>query len=456
MPRSLLVPAVALVVGCHRLEPLTSVERCVCTVPSIEWTTEEPGVSWVEYGLDESYGTVTPVVEQASTEHAFSLLGLPPLSEVYYRAVTEIDGVEWSEEGIVSTCGIPSDLPDFDVTVELPDDYASDRYVLGTAFGVQPVVFVLDRRGNWMWYRRVEPDKNPIELAFEQGTGHLLFNSFLTDHGEDDSNVTRVSFDCELAENIDTPLAHHAFTQLPDGSMAYVAIDVRDGIDLGDGRGEVSVVGDAIWLIPADGGEHRLIWNSFDDWRDIERTGSWDSGFYPQGFDWTHANALHYSEERDSYLLSLRNFDTILEIASDGGFPLYEYGGTHGFGFAPDSRPFEYQHDPDWTADGTLLMISTPSDTRETVAIEYQVDAKNRLLVEVWSHGDGLGHFAQVQGSARDLANGSRMVNFGSLGLAQEVTQDNEVVWELSARAGAAFGNTITFDDMYDPLGLGE
>ncbi len=293
-------------IACHEFEGSAYTAECASMMPVIEWSSDDAGTSWVEYGLDEDYGNTTLETTEPTRDHQHFLIGMPPLSEVFFRTVTEVEGKERWTEGSLVTGGVPSDLPDFDVTVELPEDHDSDPYVLGTAFGGQPVVFVVDRRGNWLWYKRIEPDKNPIELAFEPGTGNVLFNSFLTDHGEDDSNVTRASFDCTVTEDIDTPQGHHAFTLVPDGGMAYVAIDVRD-YDMDDGLGEMSVVGDAIWVIPPDGGEHELLWSTWDDWRPPEKTEGWDSSFYPQGADWTHANSLHYDEKRDTYLLSLRN-----------------------------------------------------------------------------------------------------------------------------------------------------
>ncbi len=443
--------ALALSGCCHDFlgswDGTATLEECAGMVPVIEWSSEDAGTSWVEFGLDEDYGMVTPTSDEPSTSHSHHLLGMPPLSEVFFRAYTEVDGKQRWASGSVVTEGVPPELPDFRITVPLPEDYDSDPYILGTAFGGQPVVFAMDRRGNWLWYRMVDGDKNPIELAFDPSTGDVLFNSFLTDHGEDDSNVTRASFDCEEDEDIDTPLGHHAFTVLPDGSIAYIAIEVQD-YDIGDAEGSVPWVGDAIQIV----GEDEPIWSTWE-WREPEKVDGWDGTFYPQGHDWTHANALHYSQERDSYLLSLRNYDMILEVAGDGSQVLHEYGGDFGYAFDEGSRAFNYQHDPDWTADGTLLMISTDVDTDETTAVEYEVDHDAQLLREVWSHGDGEGFSVLIQGTARDLPNGNRLVNLGSEGVIREVTYEGEVVWEMSALAGSAVGNTIPFPDMYDPLG---
>ncbi len=447
----LALAALAALAGCgDDFEVTISTEACVGTTPRLSWTTNKPGVSWVEYGFDESLGLSTPISTEEGTEHSFTLLGTPPLTEVHYRAITEVGGKQREASGVTATAGLPADLPDFQVTVYDPELASPEPWVLGTAFGTIPAVYAVDREGNWVWYRRVSPEKNPIELAFEQSTGDVLFNSFLTDHGEDDSTVTRISFDCSTDEDVHTPLGHHAFTQLPDGSLAYLAIDVRDAEV--DGLGEVSVVGDSVEVLTPEGEQYTL-WSGWDLYEPAWHDG-WDSAFYPQGGDWTHANALHYSAERDSLLMSFRNLRTIveLEFQDDGSVEVgRQFGGEGGYGFAEGTREFNYQHDPNFTEGGTILMITTDEED-ETTAVEYEIDDDQELLTEIWSHGDGEGLYVLVQGTARELSNGNRMVNFGSSGLVREVTPDGDVAWEMSALAGAAFGNTVPFDDLYDPL----
>jgi hypothetical protein len=424
----------------------------VNTLVHLEWTTDSDAVSWVEYGIDGEYDLVTPM-DEGGTEHHFALLGTPGLSEVSYRAISEIDGKQKVAKGKLDTLGVPAAYPDFIVNTYDPERASADEYVLGTAFGgPQPCVYLIDREGNWLWYTGVEEEKNPIEINFERGSNNILYNSFLIDHGEDDSKVTRVSFDGLVHEDIRTPLGHHAFTELSDGSIAYLAIDVRDYDMDGDGE-EVPVVGDAIVIVPADGGEPYPFWSVWDEgfsyepaWHD-----RWDSAFYPQGGDWTHANSLHYYEATDTFLVSFRNLDMIAEIDATSGEVLREFGGLHGYQLTEGSRSFNYQHDVGWTAEGNLLMITTDDEINETTAVEYAVDDGAQTLDEVWSHGDGERIYVLVQGTARDLENGNRLVNFGSAGLIREVTLEGDVVWELEARAGYAFGNSVPFTDLWNP-----
>ncbi len=453
MHRSLpIVLLPALMSACTPFEHEAYINEDVNTLVHVDWATDADAESWVEYGFSRGDYTMSTPVDEGGTDHAFTLLGTPPLTEVFYRAVSLIDGKEKDVTGTIETGGVPSDLPDFVINVNDSAKTSDDAYILGTSFGNVPCVYLIDREGNWLWYRRVSPLKNPIEINFERGSNNVLFNSFLIDHSEDDSNVTRVSIDGFTDEDIDTPYGHHAFTELPDGSIAYLAIEVQD-YDVG-GQGKlVPVVGDSIVIVPADGGEPYTFWSVWDDsfehdpaWHD-----RWDSGFYPQGGDWTHANSLHYYDETDTFLVSFRNLDMIAEIDATTGDVLREFGGESGYQLTEGSRSFNYQHDVSWTADGNLLMITTDDDIKETTAVEYAVDDDARSLDEIWSHGDGEGIYVLVQGTARDLSNGNRLINFGSSGIVREVTIDNEVVWEMEVLAGAAFGNTVPFVDLWQP-----
>ncbi len=57
---------------------------------TLNWTTNRPSDSRVEYGLDESYGTVTPLFPELSTEHSMTVEGLL-FGETYHFRAWSID-----------------------------------------------------------------------------------------------------------------------------------------------------------------------------------------------------------------------------------------------------------------------------------------------------------------------------------------------------------------------------
>jgi hypothetical protein len=162
--------------------------------------------------------------------------------------------------------------------------------------------------------------------------------------------------------------------------------------------------------------------------------------------DWTHANSLSYRESDGSYLISLGNLDTLIEVDRATG-ELLDTINADTYTFTQGSAKFNYQHDAKWTDDNTLLMTTTAGGT---FGVEYQVDQEAGTVDQIWSHGEGESVFAIVLGEVDDLPNGNRFVSFGMGGLVQEITETGEVVWELQARQAVdRFASVRFFDDFY-------
>ena len=87
---------------------------------------------------------------------------------------------------------------------------------------------------------------------------------------------------------IETPLGHHVFTELPDGTITYIALDRRTP-EYGQ------VCGDALIEIAPDGSR-----TSTQHGANIPLYESdfFHADFYPQGRDWTHTNFVEYFPEK--------------------------------------------------------------------------------------------------------------------------------------------------------------
>jgi len=434
--------------ACHRddFEVEVTVDDAVPSIVHLAWSTDVPGRSWVEYAGPEDETMSTPVVDDGATEHAATLLGLPFLQECEWRAVTEVDGDELWAGGTVETGGMPSAFPDLRL-VSWDEDRASDERFFAGTYLDSVGLFAIDREGQYRWFHEFGRFLLPDFDLSQDGT--LLFSSYSIDRTVDLGEIHEVSWDGSVSVDRRLVLGHHSFAELPDGTIAYVAVDIRDWYDPIEGA-LVPVVGDRISILPADGGDPWTFFSTWD-WRDPQVHDRWNDGFYEDlGADWTHANAVRYDEQTDSYLLSLRNMDTVLEIDGSTAQVLREFGRS-GYTFGSGSFEFSFQHDPNWTPERTLLMLSTDEEVKQTWAVEYLVDPDARVLREVWRHGDDESIYAQYQGGVRILSNGNRLVNFGSAGVLQEVTEDGDVVWEVRGGTGAAFGATRAFESFYDP-----
>ncbi|MBN1336504.1 MAG: aryl-sulfate sulfotransferase [Deltaproteobacteria bacterium] len=432
--------------GSDDFEVEATVDPDVPSIVRLTWSTDQPGRSWVEFASPGEDVQRTPAGPDGLTEHEVVLLGLPFLAEAEWRAVTEVDGRALEASGTVETGGMPATFPDVRQTAWEVHETAPERFFAGT-FLASSGLFVFDREAGYRWFHTFDGHQLPEFEISHQGT--LLFNSFLTDHTVDSGELHEISWDGEIDDERPLVMGHHSFFEMPSGDIAYVAADVRDWYDP-TLEETISVVGDQIRILPADGGESWAFFSTWD-WSEPKRHDRWNSGFYGElGGDWTHANSVRYHESTDTFLLSLRNLDTILEIDGTTAEVLRAFGHL-GYGFGPGSTPFSFQHDPRWTVDGTLLLLTTDERQRMSMAVEYEVDDTEQLLREVWRYQDADGVYAQHQGGVRVLSNGNRIVNFGSAGVLQEVTRDGDVVWEIRGGTGAGFGATESFSSFYTP-----
>ncbi len=432
-----------------------NLDEDVPTVVSLQWTSIHAGSSWVEYGGEGLETTSTPTTTTTATDHEHLLLGIPPYQDVWYRAITLVDGVEHVREGEVRTGGLPPELPDMTVTVDQPELRSEESYLLGTMFGLVPGIFAVDRAGNWNWFHLLESDVMPVERE-RDGDG-FLFNTFAADYTQDDSGVHRMAFADQQTWSEPTELGHHAFTQMPNGALAWLTLDVRDWLGP---DGEIhSVVGDAVVVLDEDGEEH-VVFSTWD-WIEPVITEYWEEDLYGLGKDWSHANTLRWDDERGTLLLSFRNLETVVELWLDqnrwDAQPILQLGGVAGSEMLDDGdiyrlegrHGFDYLHNPGFTDTGTFMAMVEQDG--ETHAVEWALDHGNRALRELDSYGDGEALRTMFLGMVTELDNGNLLLTYSSEGLVREVTPDGVVAWELQASVGAAFGHTLLFDSYYEP-----
>ena len=154
-------------------------------------------------------------------------------------------------------------------------------------------------------------------------------------------------------------------------------------------------------------------------------------------------------------LWSLPYHDTVVEVDRDSGDVLRvfgEIGATHITD--PANALFDFQHYPNYTPDGTLLVSMHIEGTDDQQrAREYVVDDGTFTLTEVWSYGEGVDEYAYYSGEAYRLANGNTLMNYGTGGAAREVTADKEVVWDIEFPDRHLNGHLTLIDDLYALLG---
>lgn len=412
----------------------------------VDWATDQAGLSWVEYGTDTSYGSSTPVRQEEGGEHHATLLGLPPLSQVFYKVVHEVDGIQHEETGTIETGNIPADFPNLETTVFDAERLSPEPYLLGVATGMSGILFTIDREGQGRWYLQNDPTLVPTSdvlqsVTFTAQGDKVLYGAYSTNLGVVDAVLFTSTLDKSETEAIPAPNAHHEAISLPDGATSWLSYDIRPW---SDGHMEWNVMGDAIVEMGPDGVQ-RTVFSTWD-WRTPDVHSRWNQA--QAGYaDWTHANNLVYNAQNDTYLLSLGYVSTILEIDRLTGQVLREFG-RYGMPVEAGSVPFNFQHAANWTDQGTLLMASYNGDLSEIFAVEYAITESNELK-EVWSYGIGVGLRSFAGGQATRMDNGNTLFGAGTAGVIREITPDGAVVWETWSDMGQAFCKMTPFWDFY-------
>lgn len=402
------------------------------TLLIVSWEQLAPATVWVEYEVDPGEWRTTPAQDVGAGEMSQVLLGIPYEHSVTFRVANDFgQGAVYSESFEDNTHLIPDDLP-LPTTVE--GDAAGWDPEMNYVFmslgkdGGRYHTFVIDRQGRVVWAR-----KNPANTVSlhprisHDGTQLLVDESTfwsLFDGGEA-SVVRRMYIDGTVVDAVSTPGLHHPFTDLPDGSLAWAAMDGLDEI---------------IYHLDTDGTLNEVF-------RCQEYIRSKGSQRY------CGSNTLWYDASTDHFLYSLYSIETMIEVDRSTGEVVRHFGHLDGgWSFSPEESIFWWQHGGYYTEAGTLLVSSRGEDNdTETVIREYALREDTQTLEEIWSFGEGEGIYGDVMGEAHRLPGGNTLHNMGSAVQLREVTPDGQVVWDIVWEE-QTMGRSTPVEDLYDLL----
>ncbi len=375
------------------------------------WTQSGPAQVHVEYAFDEGEWLSSPSRELEAGPQEQLLVGIPFDTSARWKVVVEGEGPVASGDRI--TTGPLPTVPLPDVTVSDPSAWAPEHKWLLTSInqksggwtGGDDWTFIMDRKGRMVWAQRA-PRQHWTLFAQVSVTGdHLLWDQATYwanfDEGHD-SKVHRTYLD-EPIDTIPTPGLHHAFVELPDGTLLWGS--------QAHGGGEA--------LVQKAPGENReeVLWTCAEDW---------------PGAGNCESNGIYYDPATDRVLYSFYTNNSIVEVDRATGESVWWAGMvTGGYTFDPPESQFLWQHGISWTDTGTLLVSSEHEgpDGWGTWLLEYEVDHTNGVLREVWSNDSGV--YAETNGQAWRLPNGHTLHIVGAASVIREVDADGAAVWEV-------------------------
>jgi hypothetical protein len=228
--------------------------------------------------------------------------------------------------------------------------------------------------------------------------------------------------------SVTLPDAHHAFGLKSDGSVSFIATDKRawDTFDL--------VAGDAIRHLDGDS----VITDTWNVWDVLEPVpaSNWDSPYYSDAEDWTHANGLDLDPADDTALVTFTNIDALALIDLSTGVLLEGSELLGGSWTTAPGEAFDFPHDVH-RLDAETLLLTTNSDG-ETLAAEYSL--VEGIWARTWAYGSTEPVSTNAGGAAQRLENGNTLIGWGRSAFVEEVTRDGEPVWVASFLRNPALG----------------
>jgi hypothetical protein len=293
----------------------------------------------------------------------------------------------------------------------------------------------MDRRGRIVWYYADPSTSATSSFQRIARDGEYIWIEKRSYLGGGEQSVVKTTLDGEYFEEISVPGLSDSIDVTDDGSLLYDANDELRELDTS--------------------GAVRSIWSC--------------RAHFGPGFE-CYSNTVNYYAPEDTVLLSFPYENTVVEIDRGSGRLVRQFGNrARSYTFAPpqssppDAWAFAFQHFPNRTATGTLLVSThAPGCGSEVVPgpyrhgfVEFEIDDESKTLVERWRYTGGP-EWPRAKGMAIRLSNGNTLVNYGTGGVIREVTPGGRTVFGVKFdvpfgddRFNKMVGHNVLIDDLY-------
>jgi hypothetical protein len=382
----------------------------------------------------------------AAGEHRDVVLGVPGETPVTVRIISKQAGMEYATQDYQGTTdAVPSGMPEVEVLAYDPNLASPDRWLFGAVedsdgacnnnscyYHTTFWLYIMDRQGRVVWYY-ADPASNATS-SFQRiaRDGEYIWIEKRPFGGGSQRGVLKMTLDWEYFEEIPVPNLADCIDVTDDGSLLY---------DTTGQNGQLREMTRA--------GQVRDIWSC--------------RAHFGQGFA-CYSNTVNWNPLNDTVLMSFPEERTVVEIDRESGALVGQYGEASGsYDFSPSSWGFGFQHFPNITADGTLILSSHMpgyEETRNPVAgqhafMEFTIDRQNQTLIEKWIYNDGP-EWAMYKGMAIRLPNGNTLGNYGTGGVIREITPDKQTAFHVKfdVEGGNDFfnkmvGHNVLINDLY-------
>jgi hypothetical protein len=388
------------------------------TILIVSWTqTIEAESTWLEFTFENDEVLTSRPRPGTAGAHEDVVLGVPAETDVTIRIVSRDAGTDYATRDYMGRTGtLPAGLPRPEVIAYDPARASPERYMFAAVedslggCGAPCYnqwthwIYIMDRQGRMVWYYADGASSSTTFCQRVARDGDYVWIPKRPFGGVGSAGVVKMTLDGKHFEEIPLPISD-CIDVTDDGSVLF---DTTAGVlSERDRLGSVR----QIWSCPAHFGP----------------------AFY------CYSNTVNWSAASNTIFLSFPEENTVVEIDRASGSLVAQYGDAPGsYAFSPATWKFEYQHFPNLTPEGTLIVSSHlpgHSDTYQPVAgqhafVEFAVDRSSRTLIERWVYTSGP-EWPMYKGMAVRLANGNTLANYGSGGTIREITPDKQTVFHV-------------------------
>ncbi len=393
--------------------------------------------AWVEYGLGGEFGLQAPLDLDAELPWEVELLGMKPGVEYQARIAVELDGESFSGRAHTVTTGLaPADLPN--LVLERGEGESFEGFLVTSVVGNSTAAVILDQDGDYVWWSQPDGLDMVGRTVLSRDRSELI-SMELNPNGDQAGAFARISLDGtqEAVQGVDW--MHHDFHEHEDGTIAFLAKDPQS-------VGGATVKGASIQELGPDG-EITTVWSIWDD---PDRIPYDEAGGQMAG-EWPHANALAYLPDEDAYLIGFLFLDAIARVDRASGTLDWVMGGAYSdFTTASGSTDlFERTHHMNWLDGNLLVFVNGSAQGGESYALEVAVDEDRFEVEPVWEYWADPAMSCVSLGDVDRLDSGNTLITYSYNGVIQEVTEQGELVWSLSASAGGVITYVTPVEDLY-------
>ena len=416
-------------------------------IPSVvtaSWTTREPSLCSVDFGVPgETIGHCC-VGHEPSLEHRTVMVGIQPGSDGSMVITAEAGDASYrSDEQFFTTGLLPVELPELSVLGD-GTDLAWEGYTLVPLLGdLASWVTVIDAEGVFVWAYEAGAGVHRIHIA-PDGSG-LYYNEHSqnpdVDFPDVSESIHHVSWEGEKLWTLRAGEApHHDFLVLDSQRFLTFGSSVL-GWDFG--QGEVLLQGDTIMEIDLEGG-YSILWDVFDHLDpDIVPSTVTEVGPHTGDvLDWSHGNYLSYDGDADAYLAVLRHLDAVVSVDISDGELLWSLAQGWGDYQSVGGEPLlSWPHSVERTDEGLVVFNQTyggGGDCSHAATISLDGASGDAEPVGEYTTEDCL--HVEYLGSTHPVPNGNSHVVFSQAGLMDELSPEGQRLRRLQTELGWMFG----------------